>query len=56
MTATVGRQFGWRQPEAGVTAITSAAVLVSLVCVALCARRFWRIGDNQAWPTNSAEV
>jgi ACR3 family arsenite transporter len=45
------------QALAGVVGpLIEVPVLVSLVYVALWARRFWRSSDNQAWPINPAEV
>jgi ACR3 family arsenite transporter len=44
------------QALAGVVGpLIEVPVLVALVYVALWARRFWQ-GENQAWPTNPAEV
>jgi arsenite transporter len=45
------------QALAGVVGpLIEVPVLVSLVYVALWARRFWRSGDNQAWPAKPAEA
>ncbi len=47
----------FREALAGVVGpLLEVPVLVSLVYVALLARRFWRTSDRRAWPIKPAQV